>query len=78
MLLIDQSEALRTLPDLLPPDHEARDAAFALVEQVSTARGALSGEAAGRLEEIRAQFEAAPPLGANPPGNLHIAARRRA
>ncbi|MGO4677971.1 DUF3141 domain-containing protein [Bosea sp. 2YAB26] len=78
MLLIDQSEALRTLPDLLPPDHEARDAAFALVEQVSTARGALSGEAAGRLEEIRAQFEAAPPLGANPPGNLPIAARRRA
>ena len=78
MLLIDQREALRTLPDLLPPDHEARDAAFALIGQVSAARGPLSGQAADRFEEVRALFEATPPLEANPPGKLHIAATRRA
>lgn len=78
MLLIDQAEALRTLPGLLPPERQVRDAAFALVEQVATARGALSGQAADRLEEIRGLFEAAAPLGADPAGKLHIAARRRA
>lgn len=78
MLLIDQAEALRTLPGLLPPERQVRDAAFALVEQVTTARGALSGQAADRLEEIRGLFEAAAPLGADPAGKLHIAARRRA
>lgn len=78
MLLIDPAEAMRTLPDLLPPDREVREAAFRLIEQVSTARGPLSGQAADRLEEVRGLFELAPPLGSTPPGRLHIAARRRA
>ncbi|CAH1672441.1 Poly(3-hydroxyalkanoate) synthetase [Hyphomicrobiales bacterium] len=78
MLLIDQAEALRTLPGLLPPDRDARAAAFKLVEQVATARGPLSGEAAERLEEVRRLFELASPMGANPPGKLHVAARRGA
>lgn len=78
MLLIDQAEALRTLPGLLPPDRESRAAAFKLVEQVTTARGPLSGEAEHRLAEIRRLFEAASPLESNPRGKLHIATRHRA
>lgn len=78
MLLIDQAEALRTLPDLLPPDRETRDDAFALVEGVATARGPLSGEAAGRLEEVRSLFGAVPPLVDEPPRKLTVAARRGA
>lgn len=78
MLLIDQAEALRTLPGLSPPDHEGRTAAFKLIEQVATARGSLSGEAADRLEEIRRLFEVASPMGSNPPGKLHVATRQRA
>ncbi|QEL24110.1 DUF3141 domain-containing protein [Bosea sp. F3-2] len=78
MLLIDQAEALRALPVLLPPDREERTAAFKLIEQVATARGPLSGEAADRLDEIRRLFEVASPVGSTPPGKLHIATRRRA
>lgn len=78
MLLIDQAEALRTLPGLLPPDREARAAALKLIEQVATARGPLSGEAADRLDVIRRLFEVASPVGSNPPGKLHIATRQRA
>lgn len=78
MLLIDQAEALRTLPGLLPPDRESRAAAFELVEQVATARGPLSGESEHRLAEIRRLFEAASPLESNPRGKLHVATRHRA
>lgn len=78
MLLIDQAEALRTLPGLLPSDHGSRADALKLVEQVATARGPLSGEAAERLEEIRSLFDVAAPVGSNPPGKLHIATRQRA
>jgi len=77
MLLIDRAEALRTLPELLPPDAETRDAAFALIEQVSTARGPLSGQASERLDEIRRLFETAE-LEARAPTKLHIAAKRKA
>ncbi len=78
MLLIDKDEALRTLPDLLPPDPETRNAAFALIEQVATARGPLSGEAAERLEEIRRVFQAAPPAVDKPSGKPSVAARQKA
>ncbi|TCR62912.1 DUF3141 domain-containing protein [Bosea sp. BK604] len=78
MLLIDQAEALRTLPALLPSDAEAREAALALIEQVATARGPLAGEAADRLEEIRTLFEAASPRDDRPPGKLDLAMRRKA
>lgn len=77
MLLIDQPEALRTLPELLPPDSETRDAAFALIERVATARGPLAGQAKVRLDEIRRLFGAvAPETGA--PAKLHLAAKRKA
>lgn len=78
MLLIDSAEALRTLPDLLPPDREVRNAAFALVEKVATARGQLADEAAERLEAIRNLFEAAPASIDKPSGEPPLAARRRA
>lgn len=78
MLLIDPAEALRTLPNLLPPDREVRDAAFELVAQVATTRGPLAGEAAERLEEIRGLFEAAPPSVDKPSGEPPLAAKRRA
>lgn len=78
MLLIDQAEALRALPVLLPPDREERTAAFKLIEQVATARGPLSGEAADRLDEIRRLFDVASPVGSIAPGKLHIATRQRA
>jgi len=78
MLLIDQGEALRTLPDLLPPDSEERAAAFELVQRVATARGPLSGDPAERLDEIRTLFELAAPVGSNPPGKLRIVTRQRA
>jgi pimeloyl-ACP methyl ester carboxylesterase len=78
MLLIDQAEAMKTLPGLLPPDHDDRTAALKLVEQVATARGPLSGEATERLDEIRRIFDVSSPVGTSPPGKLHIAARQRA
>ncbi|HEY5797619.1 MAG TPA: DUF3141 domain-containing protein [Bosea sp. (in: a-proteobacteria)] len=77
MLLIDRAEALRTLPELLPPDAETRDAAFALIEQVATARGPLSAQAKDRLDEIRSLFAAAAPE-TRAPAKLHIAAKRKA
>lgn len=78
MLLIDQAQAMKTLPALLPPDHDDRAAAFKLVEQVATARGPLSGEAAERLDEIRRLFDATSPVDSNSPTKLHIATRQRA
>lgn len=78
MLLIDQADALRTLPKLLPPDSESRMDAFKLVERVATARGPLLREAADRLEEIRRLFDAASPVESKPPAKLHTATPRTA
>ncbi|HEV7260769.1 MAG TPA: DUF3141 domain-containing protein [Bosea sp. (in: a-proteobacteria)] len=76
MLLIDQEEALRTLSDLLPPDPGLKGAALALIEQAVTARGPLSGPAAGRLDEVRRLFDSASPLDASPHGKLRVATRQ--
>lgn len=78
MLLIDPSEALRTMSDLLPSDSEVRQSAFTLIEQVLTARGPLTGQAEERLEKVRVLFGVTPPLGAKPPGKLRVATRREA
>lgn len=78
MLLIDQAEALKTLPGLLPPDPDERVAAFRRVEQVATARGPLAAEAAERLDEIGRLFDVPSPAGSSRSGKLHLATRERA
>ncbi|MDR6955360.1 pimeloyl-ACP methyl ester carboxylesterase [Ancylobacter sp. 3268] len=67
MLRIDRSAALHALPDLLrTQDSEAKAAAFAMIEQILAASGALQDEAAERLAEVRRLFslDAVPALAA--------------
>ena len=56
MLLIDQEATLAAIPDLLPPDRELRRKALAVLQQVLSARGAIAGEAADRLQHIAGLF----------------------
>ena len=56
MLLIDEEATLSAIPDLLPPDHEARQKALAALRRVLSAAGDMTGEAAQRLERIVGLF----------------------
>lgn len=56
MLLIDEETALAAIPGLLPESTETRRAAFATLQEVLGASGALSGDAADRLGRIAALF----------------------
>jgi hypothetical protein len=57
MLIVDAETALGAIPDLLPPEPDERAKALALLKQVLGASGALSGEAAERLERMSRLFE---------------------
>jgi len=56
MLLIDPDAALATLPRMLPQDMEIRRKALALICQVLTVAGGLSGEAETRMKRIARIF----------------------
>ena len=76
LLLIDQDDALATLPDLLPKDVDARRNAFAAMRQVLSARGEITGEVAERLRRIAGMFgvdpERAPDEKGGPPTLVKI------
>jgi hypothetical protein len=59
MLVIDQDEALKAIPAMLPEDREIRQQAFDLIRQVLAARGGLSADDEGRLAEVARLFGAA-------------------
>jgi Protein of unknown function (DUF3141) len=56
MLLIDQEAALAAIPALLPSDLETRRKGLAVLQDVLTAAGELSGEAARRMEQMTRLF----------------------
>jgi hypothetical protein len=56
MLLIDPEATLAAIPDLLPPDDDTRRKAFAVVREVISARGEITGEVAERLARIAQLF----------------------
>ncbi len=56
MLLIDEEEALRTLPQLLPEDMAAREDLFKHVLTVSMAAGTPSEERRARLQQVAEIF----------------------
>jgi pimeloyl-ACP methyl ester carboxylesterase len=57
MLLIDEQAALAAIPSMLPSGADSRREALALLRQVVSARGSLSGEAATRMERVVRMFE---------------------
>ncbi len=63
MLLIDEEAALAAIPSLLPQDANERKTALAAIQEVVSAAGALTGEAAARMQRIVGLFESgkAPP-----------------
>ncbi|MBS0638322.1 MAG: DUF3141 domain-containing protein [Proteobacteria bacterium] len=56
LLLLDEARAVQAIPDLLPNDPAARRDALDGIQDVLTASGSLSAEAARRLAEIKALF----------------------
>ncbi len=58
MLLIDEAAALAAIPRLLPSGAEERRKALAILREIVTARGELSGEGSRRMERITRLFEA--------------------
>lgn len=56
MLLIDQEAALAAIPSMLPPDAEAREKAFGLINHVLSARGEFSPEDKKRMTEVARLF----------------------
>jgi uncharacterized protein DUF3141 len=56
MLLIDQQAAVAAIPALLPKGAEVRRKAFALLCDVLSARGKITGETADRLREAAVWF----------------------
>jgi hypothetical protein len=56
MLLIDEQEALGTIPALLPTDLEERQSAFNTLREVLESSGALEDEAGKRLERVAKLF----------------------
>jgi pimeloyl-ACP methyl ester carboxylesterase len=58
MLLIDEAAALAAIPRLLPSGAEERRKALAMLREIVTARGELSGEGSRRMERIARLFEA--------------------
>lgn len=66
MLLVDEAQALATLPQLLPPDPAKRAEAFALIRSVVEATGDIPGPEAERLAVVERIFLGAPdPAGAS-------------
>jgi hypothetical protein len=61
MLLIDEEAALAAIPSLLPPGADERKTALAAIQEVASASGDLSGEAAGRMKRITSLFEGGKP-----------------
>lgn len=60
ILLIDQEAALASLPSLLPADRGERTRLFAILHEVSSARGQIADAAMARLSEIESLFNIAP------------------
>jgi hypothetical protein len=60
LLILDEEAAVRAIPGLLPDSIEERRDAFALLRQVLEAPGALTEEAAARLQEVAALFGLGP------------------
>ena len=56
ILLIDQEAALAAIPSMLPPDAEARENAYGLINQLMSARGELNAEDKKRMSEIARLF----------------------
>jgi hypothetical protein len=61
MLLIDQEAALAAIPSLLPPGMDERKTALAAVQEVASASGKLTGEAAERMNRIVSLFDGGKP-----------------
>jgi uncharacterized protein DUF3141 len=61
MLLIDEPAALAAIPTLLPPEAEERRKALAILRQVTSVSGELTGQAAERMKRIAELFEAEKP-----------------
>jgi hypothetical protein len=61
MLVIDQEATLAAIPSLLPADAEARQTALAAVQEVLSASGNLTGEAAERMNRIVSLFDGGKP-----------------
>jgi hypothetical protein len=64
MLVIDEEAALSAIPKMLPADPARRQKGFQALCQVLGARGALTGEAASRLERIAQLFDVDPTFAA--------------
>lgn len=56
MLLLDQQGALAAIPKMLPEDVAQRLAAVAMIREVLSASGEITGERASRLQRIAALF----------------------
>jgi hypothetical protein len=56
ILLVDQDAALAAIPSMLPPDAEAREKAYGLINQLLSARGELTVEDKKRMGEIARLF----------------------
>jgi hypothetical protein len=56
VLLIDAEAAVAAIPSMLPEDTETKRTAFALIEQILTARGEFSGEDRKRLQRVARLF----------------------
>ena len=61
MLLIDRDAALAAIPALLPSDTDARQGALAAIQDVVSASGDLTGEAAERMRRIVSLFDGGKP-----------------
>ena len=57
MLMIDEAEALRTLPDMLPKDASARQALFERIRTVTEAAGNVSATRRARINEVAERFD---------------------
>ena len=61
MLLIDEEASLSAIPSLLPAEAEARQTALAAIQEVASASGNLTGEAAERMKRIVTLFDGGKP-----------------
>jgi pimeloyl-ACP methyl ester carboxylesterase len=71
MLLIDREAALAAIPKLLPKSVDARRKAFAVIQEVLSASAEISGDVAGRLQQVAGLFglDAADTSNITPLGN---------
>ena len=72
ILLIDQGAALAAIPSMLPPDEESREEAYAMINQLMSARGELTAEDKKRMSEIAQLFG----LGSSAPTRLREVAKK--